>query len=84
MSEDAIRDELKGLRAEGKERTEMLHEIRSEQKVIKVRVENLEGQTEEHKDKIEHLEKRVYQLGCAILLVLGAIKGGSELFSLIF
>lgn len=90
MSEDTVKAELLGvrsdvaqLRQEGKERTEVLHEIRSGQKVLEVRVNNLETRTDEHKAKLDHLEKRVYQLGCAILLVLGAVKGGSELIQLI-
>lgn len=98
MSEDitgqylkGIHDEVKELRSEGNARGKKIDELVVNVTKTEVRVDHLEKKNKEHvhehkevNRRMEHVEKRVYQLGCAILLVAGGLKGAEELLSLIF
>lgn len=98
INEDLIKQDLSGihqevkvLRDEGNKRGEKIDGLVVKVSKGEVRLDNLEHKNAahvlEHKDinrKMDHIEKRIYQLGCAILLVAGGIDGVCDLLSSLF
>jgi peptidoglycan hydrolase CwlO-like protein len=81
MSEDAVRAELQGLRNDGQRREKKLDEVLVNTGKIEGRVVKLEAvvdshgiKLKRHEDKIEKIEKRIWQFAAIVL----ALHGGAR------
>lgn len=89
MSEDAIKVELQGvrgdvaqLRKEGNERGKKLDDVLLKTAQVEVRVENLESDNKEYKDRFEKIESKIYKIGFWAVLALGGAVSAKEIISI--